>query len=98
MRNLWLIPALVGLAVLYAVLDRDSGIRTWWRMRADLEDSRERIAVLQEQTERLGREVALLRDDPFAIERAIREDLRLARPGESVVRLPSADASSSRYH
>ena len=38
------------------------------------------LSPLEEETE-------ALRTDPFAIESAIREDLQLARPGETVVRL-----------
>ena len=37
MRGLLLIPALVAAALVYAAVDPDSGIRTWRRMRADLQ-------------------------------------------------------------
>ena len=50
----------------------------------------ERVAVLEADVERLSVAIAALGSDPLAIERAIREDLELARPGEWVVRFASA--------
>jgi cell division protein FtsB len=41
---------------------------------------------LKERVETLEFEINALETDPFALERAIREDLELARPGEIVVR------------
>ena len=38
-----------------------------------------------------------LEDDPFEIERAIREDLEWARAGETVVRIPGAPDSNPRF-
>jgi cell division protein FtsB len=55
-------------------------------MRGELEVSRERIGSLKERVETLEFEINALETDPFALERAIREDLELARPGEIVVR------------
>ena len=43
------------------------------------------------------RDAAALESDPFAIESAIREDLKLARSGELVVRFPSSDRSNPRF-
>ncbi len=46
---------------------------------------------LREENEQLAREIAALRSDPAAIERIAREELGLARPGETVflIREPS---------
>ena len=44
----------------------------------------------------LRRDVETLESDPAALERAIREDLVFARPGEVVVRLPSAVPTNPR--
>jgi len=52
---------------------------------------REEVHRQQVRVDRLQREVARLRTDPAAIERIAREDLGLARPGEIVLALPSAD-------
>jgi cell division protein FtsB len=44
------------------------------------------VAELEARIESREGEAAALRSDPLALERAIREDLGLARPGETVVR------------
>lgn len=94
-RFLW-IPALLGAAVLYAFIDDDVGVRTWLRLGRDLSASQERIAALQLEIAALRRDAETLESDPAALERAIREDLEFARPGEVVVRLPSAAPTNPR--
>lgn len=87
-----LLGALLATAVLVmAIVDQDSGLRTWLRLRHDLAQSRERVGQLQVEVTGLERQVAALRQDPFAEERAIREVLGLARPGEVVVRFREED-------
>lgn len=82
----WLLVPLLGVAALgIAALDGDSGLRTWWLLRRDLRSSQETLDRLTAETERLRLEAHALETDPFALERAIREDLGWARPGEVVV-------------
>jgi cell division protein FtsB len=94
-RFLW-IPALLGAATLYSVFDDGTGIRTWLRLAADLRTAQENIAALRLEVAELRREAAALESDPVALERAIREDLEYARPGEVVVRLPSPPSTNAR--
>jgi cell division protein FtsB len=87
---------LIGLAVVAATLvhvwlDEDAGIRTWVRLERDLRAARSRIAALRTEVAELERAAADLRGDPFALERAIREDLDLVRPGEVLIRLPERE-------
>jgi cell division protein FtsB len=82
---------LLGVAVI-AVADATSGIPMWLRLRADLADSSGRVAVLKRSTEALRVQIDALESQPFALERAIREDLELARPGEVVVRFDRASS------
>jgi cell division protein FtsB len=96
-RGLLLIPALVAAALVYAAFDADSGIQRWLQMRADLEASRARIEEIRREVYALQRDAVELEDDPFAIESAIREDLKLARPGELVLRLSDHNASNPRF-
>ena len=49
-----------------------------------LPDDAHEIEDLQAENARLGNEIAALRSDPRAIERLAREELGLARPGETV--------------
>ena len=59
-------------------------------LRADLARSEARVARLADENERLRREITRLEQDPWARDRALREDLDLAAPGEVVVRFVSA--------
>ena len=95
-RRLWLIPIVLALAVGYALLDSRSGFREAHRLRSDLHAANGRIAQLQSRNEALRDQVASRRDDPFAQERAIREELGLARPDETVVRFPREGRETPR--
>jgi cell division protein FtsB len=83
-------------AILYAGLDPDSGLRTWWQLRQELAASRERIAAREAEIARLAEAARDLHGDPFAMESAIRVDLGLARPGETIVLFAESDPSSPR--
>ena len=96
MRGLLLIPVLVLAALVYAAFDADSGIRTWLQRRSDLEASRIRIETIRREIRALQRDADVLVSDPFAIESAIREDLKLTRRGEQVVRFSGSDDSNPR--
>ena len=78
---------LVTIACLYAAL---------WSSWAQLQDTKNRLLSAEARIETLRGEITALeeetealRSEPLAIEAAIREDLHLARPGETVVRLLS---------
>jgi len=85
-RAYWLVPAIVVLGLVLVMLDQKSGLPAWLRLRAELEASEARITVLRDRGDALRAEIEALESDPFAVERAIREELGLARPGERVVR------------
>ena len=91
-----MIPLVLVLALGYALIDARSGVAQARRLRADLEAAEARIEALRARNESLRAEVASLRDDPFARERALREDLDLARPGEVLVRMPREESQSPR--
>ena len=90
----WLALGVAALAGVLALADGESGLRTWWGLRAELALAEERIEELRGEVADLERAGAGLEADPFALERAIRERLEFARPGETVVRaLPSKSAN-----
>lgn len=64
----------------------------WLELRQELRESERRISQLQSEAKTLQSEIEALEDDPLAVERAIREVLKLARPGETVVRFVKRDA------
>jgi cell division protein FtsB len=94
--GIWLGICVVAMALVLALIDGDSGLRTWLALRDDLSAAQARI-------ERLRGDVAELECDsgglsgagePFALERAIRERLVYVRDGETLVRLdPPGDPS-----
>jgi cell division protein FtsB len=91
MRPLVWIPLVLalGLAFAWRVGDARSGVRAWWSLRADREAAEGRIRELRGELVRLRAEAEALRDERgFGVERAIREDLELAQPGELVLRVP----------
>jgi cell division protein FtsB len=81
------IPVLVLAAAGIAAFDERSGLPAWSRLRADTLAAHARIEVLRGDIEALRRDADALATEDFAVERAIREELGLALPGESVVRL-----------
>ena len=87
LRHLWIAPAIVAAALAAAMLDGEAGLRSWLRLRGDLRAAETRIETLRSEIATLEQESEALRSDPLAIEGAIRQDLQLARPGETVVRL-----------
>ena len=92
------IPALVAAALAMAWLDTDAGLRAWLGLRRDVSAARGRIQALQAEIAELDAQARALASDPVAQERAIREDLGWAKPGESLVRMPPAEAGPSPDH
>lgn len=96
MRPVLLALALVCAAIGYAWFVPESGFPTWLHLRDDVAQAEDRIRTLERQNTALRDEVAALRADPFAQERAVREELGWVRPGETLVRVPGAGAASER--
>ena len=101
MRSISIAPAVVavGLAAALglAVLDRESGLLTWLELsnehseaRAQIEDHRLANAILSERIEAIQR-------DPYHADRAIREALDLAKPGETIVRFKRGNPPRSLH-
>ncbi len=86
MRTTWLAPLVLGAVAGIAVADGESGIPMWFRLRDDVAEASQRVQVLTRRNAALQTQIDALEREPFALERAIREDLGLARPGEILVR------------
>jgi cell division protein FtsB len=96
LRPFLLAISLIAAALAYAWLVPQSGIPTWLSLRREVAEAEQRIRALQRQNDALRGEVDALQRDPFAQERAVREELGWVRPGEILVRAPSRDASAAR--
>ncbi len=92
MRPLIVAILLVAGAALWAWLDAADGIETWRRLRSEVAEAQERVGRAAERNGTLRAEIEGLRSDPFEQERAVREELRWSRPGETVLRVPRQDA------
>ena len=87
LRDLAIVLGVITLTAGFAVWDPDSGLRTWWSLRQDAATVDARIQGLRDHAAASATTIRGLREDPLAQERAIREDLGFARPGETIVRL-----------
>lgn len=76
---------MLAAAILYAGLASDAGLQTWWQLRGELDAARERIAEREREMASLVTAARDLDGEPFAMEEAIRVDLGLARPDETIV-------------
>jgi cell division protein FtsB len=85
-KALSLATIVIAAFVVSAMLDQESGLEIWRELRRDLAVSDERVERLIRENAALRSEIETLESEPDAIDRAIREELDLAMPGEIVVR------------
>ncbi len=71
----------------------DRGILRMVAQRERAESLRREIELLRTENSRLAVEIAALKSDPRAIERLAREELGLARPGETVFSIREEEPS-----
>jgi cell division protein FtsB len=91
-RRRWLV-ALGCLLFLLFSLHQILGENGYLTLRARQREVRQlenEVRRLAEENQRLDREVNRLRNDPRAIERVAREEMKLVRPGEVIYTLPAA--------
>ncbi|MFO0687107.1 MAG: septum formation initiator family protein [Myxococcota bacterium] len=86
MKVLSLVTLAIAVAAVFSLFDPDSGLAIWRELRQDLDTSNARVEQLVRENEALRAEIAVLENEPAALDRAIREELDLVRPGEVVVR------------
>jgi cell division protein FtsB len=96
--GVWLAIGVVSISLVLALIDGESGLRTWLALRDDLHAAQARIDRLKSDVSELEHEGGGLTGagDPFALERAVRERLVYARDGETLVRLDRPDDTSPR--
>lgn len=81
----------LGLGLLAFVVHTVFGARGYLALRQqqkEYERLKQEIQALQEENQRLIEEIKALQSDPATIERIAREELKLTRPGETVISLP----------
>jgi cell division protein FtsB len=85
-----LFSVIAVIALVVGSLFGDRGILQLLRQRERTEALARDIEQLREENRVLAEEIVALRQDPAAVERIAREELGLARPGESVFVLRDA--------
>ncbi len=88
--------ACVLLIMVVTALFGKKGVMDLRRARRTLEASTERIRALEAERDRLEAEIKRLDSDPRAVEKAAREKLGLAAPGEKVVVEPGPPAKNKK--
>ncbi|HTM87194.1 MAG TPA: septum formation initiator family protein [Terriglobales bacterium] len=84
--------AAVGLLAVWMfvhVMFGPNGMIVYQRKRTEYNKLQKDIQVLQKQNQHYSQQIKALKSDPKAIEKAAREELRYARPGEVVYVVPS---------
>ena len=94
MRTLGVGIAAIAILGISALLDHESGFGIWLELREDLSRSEMRVSDLVRQNDVMRREIGMLEVEPAAIDRAIREELDLALPGETIVRFKASKIRS----
>jgi len=90
-RALGLGTAAIVILGISALLDHESGFGVWLELGEDLSRSEARVTDLVGQNDAMRREIEMLEAEPAAIDRAIREELDLALPGEIIVRFRNSN-------
>lgn len=96
-RRHWLVAA-GALLLLLLCLHQVFGQNGYFTLRARRKEVRElelEVRRLAEENQRLERDIERLRNDPSAIERVAREEMKLARPGEVIYTLPAPPPAPS---
>jgi cell division protein FtsB len=95
-RTLGLGTCLIAILAISALLDQESGVGIWLELREDLSGSAARVAQLTRENDEMRSEIQMLEAEPAALDRAIREELDVALPGEIVVRFIRSERSGER--
>ncbi len=91
-RPFWVALGLVAGGVVYAAADRDTGLVPWHRLEVEVAEAEARVRAARVRNARLAEEIRALREDPRALEAAIREGIGWVRPGELRVDVETPDA------
>ena len=82
------IVGLALIALLVHTIYGEGGYMDLRSQRSEFEEWQRKIHTLEEENRRLAGEIKELRDDPDAIERVARENLKMAKPGETIITIP----------
>lgn len=94
-RGATLALCLVAVWVAYHVIFGANGMVIYSHKRTEYRALNKEILELKQENQQLNQRVDSLKNDPKAIEKEAREQLRLARPGEMIYTLPQPTRTPS---
>ena len=87
-RNGILMLLLVSVVMIVHEIFGANGYLALRRQQKERETLQQQIEQLQQENEQLEKQIKALKSDPAAIERLAREQMHLAKPGETIYTLP----------
>src|SRR5690242_14128374 len=96
-RGATLALCLVAVWVAYHVIFGANGMVIYSHKRTEYRALNKEILGLKQENQQLTERVDALKNDPKAIEKEAREQLRLAKPGEVIYTLPQPARSPSTF-
>ena len=96
-RGATLTLCLVAVWVAYHVIFGANGMLIYSHKRTEYRALNKQILELKQDNQQITQTVDALKNDPQAIEKEAREQLRLARPGEVIYTLPQPARSPSTF-
>jgi len=88
-RNGILILVLVSIALIVHEIFGQNGYLALRRQQKELQTLQQQIQQLKQENAQLDKQIKALKSDPAAIERLAREQMHLAKPGETIYTLPN---------
>jgi len=91
-RLIWLLAITLLIGMVWALLFSDHSYYVYRSEQAQTVKLQQQIVQLQQQREKLAKEILLLRDDPAALERLVHERLGFVHPDEYIILQPEGVA------
>ena len=86
---------LVATVVAYHAVFGANGMVVYEKKKAEYRQLERNNSVMQQENERLQKQIQALKSDPATIEKEAREQLRYTRPGEMVYILPEQNRTAA---
>jgi cell division protein FtsB len=85
------IPALILASIVASTIWGGSGLKARANLRRELVEANGRLAALDQENAKLLRDLSMLEKDPYALERAVAEEISYGRPGTTIYRFDQPD-------
>ncbi|MDH5405823.1 MAG: septum formation initiator family protein [Candidatus Aminicenantes bacterium] len=90
-KTAWVLFIIIIISVIIISLAGDNGVLELYRRKLIYQHLEDEISKLMQENERLQKQIRLLKEDSFTIEKIAREELGLVKQGEIVYLFPRKD-------